>query len=134
MTMKSFKVFLSGFIVAAVIFGGGWLLDHEFGFPMVTPDQIAFESDAWRRGSSLERGHMYRSVVAFLEKERPSREVAEEFLGPSGGLQMAYRNGADSYLVYQIDLGQKISGIPYLNKLGVAFHIDGTYSHIAVWD
>ena len=98
------------------------------------PEQVPFDSEAWLAGDASLRGHMYRAAIAYLETERPTREGVEQLFGPSGYQEPAYLNGAEYYLVYQIDLGQRISSVPFLNKLGVAFHKDGTYSHVSTWD
>ena len=77
---------------------------------------------------------MYRDVVKHLQEHRPTDKQAEELLGPSGITENAYLNSADVYLVYHIDLGQRMAGLPFLNKLGLAFHNDGSYSHVTIWD
>jgi hypothetical protein len=87
-----------------------------------------------QEGDAFTRGRMYRDVVRFLQERRPTDKQAEQLLGPPGVTDKAYLNAADVYLVYQLDLGQRIAGRPYLHKLGIAFQKDGTYSHVAVWD
>lgn len=77
---------------------------------------------------------MYKDIAQFLETDRPNRDEVLALLGPSGYKEQASLNGADIYYVYQVDLGQSISGVPYLYKMGIAFHEDGSYSHIAIWD
>lgn len=77
---------------------------------------------------------MYRDLVKVLEERRPTDKQTEALLGPSGVTDKAYLNAAAVYLIYQIDLGQRIAGRPFLDKLGIAFHEDGTYSHVTVWD
>lgn len=77
---------------------------------------------------------MYRDAVRYLQQERPSKPQAKAAFGPTGSGESAYLNGAEYYLVYHIDLGQRIAGIPYLHKLGIAFHKDDSYSHVTTWD
>ena len=127
-------MFLFGAMSGAAFLGLGWFLDRHYNVLRILPVQVEFEAGTWRRGDATQRGRMYRAVVAHLESQRPTKEHALELLGPSGFSQSAYLNGADVYLVYQIDLGQRILGVPYLHKLGLAFHKDGTYSHSTVWD
>ena len=77
---------------------------------------------------------MYKDLVKRLEHDRPTKDQAIQLLGPSGSSEKAHLNGAEYYLIYQIDLGQRMSGLPYLDKLGIAFEKDGRYSHVAIWD
>ena len=42
--MRSLVTFLAGFVVAAVIFGGGWYASHQYGIPRNFPEQIVFDS------------------------------------------------------------------------------------------
>ncbi len=77
---------------------------------------------------------MYRDIVRVLQERRPTEKQAQELLGPPGVTDKAYLNAAEVYLVYQIDLGQRIGGRPFLDKLGIAFEKDGSYSHVTVWD
>jgi hypothetical protein len=77
---------------------------------------------------------MYRDLVKLLQEQRPTSKQAEELLGPPGVSDPAYLNAAAVYLIYQIDLGQRFAHRPFLDKLGIAFHKDGSYSHVTVWD
>ena len=77
---------------------------------------------------------MYLDLVKHLEARRPSKNEAVDLLGEPGGTRSAGLNHADEYLVYQIDLGQRICGMVFLNKLGVAFQKNGEYSHVTIWD
>jgi hypothetical protein len=132
--MKNIAAFIAGFILASLVVGSAWYFSAEYNFPRRLPTQISFESQRWKEGDSGLRGQMYQDAVRFIEKERPSKERVMSLFGPSGFHDSAYPNGAEIYLVYQIDLGQRIAGSPYLDKIGIAFHKDGSYSHIATWD
>ncbi len=77
---------------------------------------------------------MYRDLVKVLQELRPTDKRAEVLLGPPGVTDKDYLNAAEVYLVYQIDLGQYMGGMPFLYKLGLAFHKDGSFSHVATWD
>ena len=132
--MKSIRPFIAGFLLAAAIFGGGWYIDLNHNITRQFPDQISFDSEKWRQGDAGIRGQMYLDAVRYLNEERPSETETEASFGPSGFSDVTHINGADIYLVYQIDLGQRVFGKPFLDKLGIAFHEDGSYSHTVSWD
>lgn len=132
--MKTIAAFFAGFILAGLVVGGAWYGSVEYNFPRRFPEQIPFDSDRWKEGDSVVRGKMYQDAIRFLETERPSKERVISIFGPSGFNEPAYLNGAEVYCVYQIDLGQRLAGRPYLDKIGIAFHEDGSYSHTARWD
>src|SRR5436190_343844 len=113
---------LVGFLLGAAIFGGGWYLDDRYAVFRRLPPQIPFDQQAWRQGDAFTRGRMYHDVVRVLQEQRPTDKQAKELLGPPGVTDTAYLNAAKVYLVYQIDLGQRIGGRPFLVKLGIAFH------------
>ncbi len=127
---------VSGFLLGSTIFGGAWYLDTQYAVVRRRPPQIPFDRQEWRQGDASTRGRMYRDVVKLLQEQRPTDKQSQELLGPPGVIDKAYLNAADVYLVYQIDLGQRqgLGGRPFLNKLGIAFHEDGSYSHVTVWD
>ena len=132
--MKRILPFIAGFLLATAIFGGGWYIDVNYGITPRLPDQIPFDSQKWIQGDAGIRGQMYRDAVRYLNEERPTKIEAETIFGPSGYNDSVNLNGADIYLVYQIDLGQRIGGKPFLDKLGIAFHKGGSYSHSVSWD
>ena len=132
--MKNIAAFIAGFVLASLIVGSAWYFSVQYDFPRRLPEQISFESQRWQEGDSGLRGQMYQDAVRFLEKERPTKEATLSLFGPSGFKESDCLNGAEIYLVYQIDLGQRIAGNPYLDKIGIAFHKDGSYSHTATWD
>jgi hypothetical protein len=131
--MKVAIAFLLGFVLAVVLTKtfldgvGDWS-------PRVFPEQVPFEAVTWRESDSSVRGQMYRDLVKLLESDRPSKDEVLQLLGPSGYSEPAYLNGAEYFLIYHIDLGQRMSDRPFLDKLGVAFDQEGEYSHTAVWD
>jgi hypothetical protein len=131
--MTRFVPALAGFLLGAAIFGGGWFLDSQYAARRSTP-QIPFDQKGWKQGDASIRGRMYRDVVRMLQEQRPTDKQTQELLGPPGNTDKAYLNAANVYLVYHIDLGQRIAGRPFLDKLGIAFHGDGSYSHVTVWD
>jgi hypothetical protein len=126
--------FVIGGLLGAAVMGVVCMLTPGISIFERAPEQIPFDSPAWLSGDARLRGHMYQAAIAYLEAERPTQDTVLRLLGPSGYRESAYLNGAEHYLVYQIDLGQRISSVPFLNKLGVAFHQDGTYSHVSTWD
>ena len=126
--------FVIGGLFGAAVVGVVCVVTPGISVVVRVPEQVPFDSDAWRSGDARLRGHMYQGAIVYLETERPTRDVVERLLGPSGYREPAHLNGAEHYLVYQVDLGQRISSVPFLNKLGVAFHKDGTYSHVSTWD
>ncbi|MEO0454192.1 MAG: hypothetical protein AAFY98_08660 [Verrucomicrobiota bacterium] len=132
--MKKIIPFTLGFILGAMIFGTGWYLESQFSIFRSFPDQIPFNSEDWKSGNANIRGGMYRDVLRMLESERPDKETTEDLLGPSGYIESAQLNGAKYYLVYHIDRGHRFFVVPYLLKLGIAFHNDDTYSHNIIWD
>ena len=96
--------------------------------------EMCIRDRKWIQGDAGIRGQMYRDAVRYLNEERPTKIEAETIFGPSGYNDSVNLNGADIYLVYQIDLGQRIGGKPFLDKLGIAFHKGGSYSHSVSWD
>jgi len=132
--MKIVATFLSGFILAVLLVGGAWHISSEYNLPRRLPTQIPFDSQQWKEGGSGVKGQMHRDAIRFLETERPSKSRIIELFGPSGYQESANLNGADLYYIYQVDLGQRIGGKPFLDKIGIAFHDDGSYSHTTKWD
>jgi hypothetical protein len=132
--MKRAGVFLLGAVVGGLVIGAGWYLDHQFALLGHLPEQSQFDSQVWRQSDAYVRGGMTNALVSYLNEKRPSKEQTEALLGPPGKIRSAQMSGAADYLVYQIDCGQKIGGVPFLCKLGIAFHKDGSFSHVSIWD
>jgi len=130
--MNRLRDFMAGFLVAAVILGSAVWVSSEFGRRLVP--QVPFDSGRWKVSDVRERGAMKKSLVALLEKERPNQEAALALLGPPTTNRGDYLNYADICLEYHYDAGQRMGGLPYLNKLGLAFDKDGKYLFVTSWD
>jgi len=77
---------------------------------------------------------MYTSLVAKLQSERPEQASVTALLGPPSEIRKGALIGGDTCLVYLYDRGQRFSGYPFLDKLGISFNADGTYYNVTTWD
>jgi len=133
--MKTFLTFVSGLLCGSLLIGFCWYIVSTIPYKAHTiPPQIAFDSTQWKVSDSSVRGQMYKDLIRYLETQRPIKNEIIDLLGPSGYNDQAHLNGAEYFYIYHIDLGQRISKKPFLDKLGIAFDKDGKYSHTAVWD
>ena len=133
--MKTLLAFVGGLICEAFILGGVWYILSTVSFkPHRIPQQVTFDSTLWKTSDSSVRGQMYKDLIRYLEVTRPTIKDIPDLLGPSGYSDKALLNGAEYFYIYHIDLGQRMGGKPFLDKLGIAFDKEGRYSHSTVWD
>lgn len=132
--MKRLPPLLSGFLLGSAFVSLLWFGTHRYNLSVDRPPQISFEAERWRASGAAERGMMYEDLVKILQETRPSLQETKAMLGEPAYERDAYPNNAEVCLVYNYDRGQRILGFPYLNKLGVSFDKNGTYSDVTSWD